>query len=70
MLNNLEEYRDKILVINMFYVNTNKKHFFKGLSDCQIYFYKIDPEDENWGRSIKQGQWALILKDQPNYSTE
>ena len=64
MLNNLEEYRDKILVINMFYVNTNKKYLFEGLSDCQIYFYKIDPEDENWGRFTKQGQWALILKDQ------
>lgn len=70
VLNNLEEYRDKIMVVNMYYIDTNKGNFpLQNLSDCPIFLYKIDPQDEQYGGFAKRGQWALILKDQPNYRT-
>ena len=68
ILNSLKEYRNMIFVTNMFYINSSNRHPFEGLSDCQVYLYKIDPDDEKLGGFAKRGQWALVLKDQNLYT--
>lgn len=70
LLNSHEKYHNKILVTNMFYVDTSNDNYpFKNLSDCPVFLYRIDPQDQQYGGFAKRGQWTLILKDQPNYTT-
>ena len=70
VLNNSEEYRNKIFVTNMFYVDSSNRHPFEGLSDCQVYLYKIDPDDDKLGGFAKRGKWVLVLKDQNLYTKQ
>ncbi len=70
ILNNSEEYRNQVLVMNMYYVNSDNSHPFEGLSDCPVFLYRIDPDNEEWGGFAKRGQWAWVLKDQSRYTQQ
>ena len=70
ILNSQEEYQQKVMVINMYYTETSRNNFpILNVSDCPIFLYRIDPQDQKYGGWAKRGQWALFLKDQPSYST-
>ena len=68
ILNNLNQYHNKILVANMYKVNSKSSLPFKDLSDCPVFLYRFDPSDRKVEAFRKRGQWALILKDQPSYT--
>lgn len=68
ILNDLKEYHDKILVVNMVYVDSNHNHPLKNISGCPVFLYKIDPRDEEFGGFADRGQWALVLKGQSRYT--
>ncbi|WP_341292614.1 hypothetical protein [Catalinimonas locisalis] len=65
ILNSLEAYQDKILVINSYPTNTDSP--FDDLSDCPVFLYRFDPSDEKLGGFAKRGPWALVLKDPSRY---
>ncbi len=69
-LNSFEKYHDKILVMNMHYVDSVHTHPFQDISDCPVFMYRIDPSDDKLGGFSKRGQWALILRDQQGYSQQ
>lgn len=68
LLNKLKNYHDKILVINMYFMNSSNIHPFKNLSECPIFLYRFDPSNDKLGAFIKRGQWALVLEDQKGYT--
>ncbi|MCG8309778.1 MAG: hypothetical protein MI975_20450 [Cytophagales bacterium] len=68
ILNNLDNYHNKILVVNMYTANSKSALPFKNLSDCPVFLYRFDPSNEQFAVFRERGQWALILKDQPSYT--
>lgn len=67
ILNNLDNYQSKILVVNMYAINSKSPLPFMNLSDCPVFLYRFDTSDEQFAVFRERGQWALILKDQPSY---
>ena len=67
VLNDLEKYRDRILVTNMYYMNSDSNHPFENLSDCPVFLYRFDPYDAEFKGFASRGQWALVLEDQQRY---
>jgi erythromycin esterase-like protein len=66
-LNKMDEYHNKILVVNMFAMDSKSTQPIMNVSDCPVFLYRLDPTDEQFAIYSKLGQWVLILKDQPGY---
>jgi hypothetical protein len=66
-LNKLDNYHNKILVVNMYAISTKSALPFLNRSDCPVFLYRFDPSNEHFAEFRKRGQWALILKNQPSY---
>jgi hypothetical protein len=68
LLNKLDRYHNKILVTNMYAIDSEISHPLKDISDCPVFLYRFDPIDNKFETFRKMSQWALILKDQPSYT--
>ncbi len=68
LLDDAEAYERKVLVINM---NTRVEVYNPNneLSECEVFFFKVDPSDEQFNRLKEEGQWVLFLKDPPTHPT-
>ncbi len=62
-----EKYKDEVLVINMHYLEDDDKDIFKEVSDCAVFMFRIDPENESIGWLHKRQHWFIILRDQEMY---
>ncbi|MEQ9438723.1 MAG: hypothetical protein RIG62_06725 [Cyclobacteriaceae bacterium] len=72
ILHRQEDYKDKILVMNMFdqRQDSNNPAPFEAVSDCPVFLYRIDPADPQLKGWSKRGQWVLVLRDQPSYARQ
>ncbi|AHM62798.1 hypothetical protein D770_22765 [Flammeovirgaceae bacterium 311] len=68
LLSKHEKYQNKILIMNMYYMDSGKAHALNDLADCPVFLYKFDLSDDKLGAFGERGQWAIILKDQKRYS--
>lgn len=68
ILNSHIQYQNKVLVTNMYSVNSNNSLPFLDINDCVVTLYRFDPHDNTYEAFSRRGQWALILKDQPSYT--
>jgi hypothetical protein len=48
ILNNLDNFQQKILVVNMYATNSKSTLPFMNLSDCPIFLDHFDPSDEQF----------------------
>lgn len=70
VLNNTERYRDSILVINMYYMNSKDNHPMRDISGCPVFLLQLDAFGNKFGSFGDRGQWALVLKDQHRYTQQ
>ncbi|UZR96803.1 hypothetical protein [Chondrinema litorale] len=72
LLNNMEQYKNNISVIQMYYPNSEENSPLNDLSDCPVFLFRPDTFDKksNIYRFFNdRSQWVLVLKDQ-NRSTK
>jgi hypothetical protein len=68
LLNEHKKYHDKVLILNMYYIESGNNNPFESLADCQVFLYRFDPSGDKLEGFRQRGQWAIILKDQKRYS--
>ena len=68
LLNKLEKYHNKVLVMNMYYVDSSSTHTFENFANCPVFLFRFDPSGGKLEGFRKRGQWAIVLKDQKRYS--
>lgn len=68
LLNEHGKYHDKVLIMNMYYIESGNNNPFENLADCHVFLYRFDSSGGKLEGFRQRGQWAIILKDQKRYS--